>query len=180
VKYAQGVNLLKNELTGPTTQALGIPGPSRKVSTYDLFVVWHQVAMMTLTPPAQGDRNAAHSGPVFAPWHRFMLRQLELNLQRVLNDNNFGLPYWDWAADGQLSSAKQKTSKIWAADCMGNSGSPISTGPFVYKSSDPKSFRVRIDIDVNNQLRQVNRGLSPPALRQLHADARAIGERRPY
>jgi tyrosinase len=159
VKYAQSVNLLKNEFTGPTTQALGIPGPSRKVSTYDLFVVWHQVAMMTLTPPTQGDRNAAHSGPVFAPWHRFMLRQLELNLQRILNDTDFGLPYWDWAADGQLSPAKRKTSKIWATDCMGNSGSPISTGPFVYKSSDPKSFRVRIDIDVNNQLRQVKRGL---------------------
>src|SRR5207249_4445568 len=72
-KYTQGVNLLKNEFTGPTTQSLGIPGPSNKVSTYDLFVVWHQMAMMTLTPPTQTERNAAHSGPVFPPWHRFML-----------------------------------------------------------------------------------------------------------
>ena len=95
-KYVNGVKLLKAELPGPTTNSLGIPGPSKKVSTYDLFIVWHHVAMSTLTPPSQSDRNAAHRGPVFLPWHRFMLRQLELNLQRVLNDNTFGLPYWDW------------------------------------------------------------------------------------
>src|SRR6185503_6461736 len=94
-QYCTGVKKLKNEFPGPTTQSLGIPGPSQKVSTYDLFVVWHVNAMMTLTPAGQTQRNAAHSGPVFLPWHRFMLRQLELNLQRVLPNANFGLPYWD-------------------------------------------------------------------------------------
>ena len=59
--FTLGVNLLKKEFTGPTTKHLGIPGPSNKVSTYYLFVVWHQIAMMTLTPPSQTDRNAAHS-----------------------------------------------------------------------------------------------------------------------
>ena len=108
--YARGVNLLKAEFTGPTTTNLGIPGPSQQVSTYDLFVVWHHTAMMTLTPPTQADRNAAHRGPIFCPWHRFMLLQLELNLQRVLNDATFGLPYWDWAADGQRPAAQQRTS----------------------------------------------------------------------
>ena len=109
-KYINGVKLLKGEFTGPTTSSLGIPGPNVKVSTYDLFIVWHHVAMSTLTPATQNDRNAAHRGSVFLPWHRFMLRQFELNLQRVLNDNTFGLPYWDWAADGQLSAAAQKTA----------------------------------------------------------------------
>ena len=33
-QYARGVNLLKNEFTGPTTTSLGISGPSRPVSTY--------------------------------------------------------------------------------------------------------------------------------------------------
>ncbi|MGZ8393766.1 MAG: tyrosinase family protein, partial [Nitrospira sp.] len=97
-QYVRGVNLLKNEFTGPTTTSLGIAGPSRPVSTYDLFVVWHHTAMSTMTPPTEGDRNAAHRGPGFCPWHRVMLRQLELNLQRILNDNTYGLPYWDWAA----------------------------------------------------------------------------------
>jgi len=158
-KYAQGVNLLKAEFTGPTTASLGIPGSAKPVSTYDLFVVWHHTAMSTMTPPTQGDRNAAHRGPVFCPWHRFMLRQLELNLQRVLNDTNFGLPYWDWAADGQKTASQQKKSKVWAADALGGSGSPVKTGPFRFNATDPGTFRVRIEADVNGQLVQTSHGL---------------------
>ena len=158
-KYIQGVKLLKKEIPGPTTTSLGIAGPSQQVSTYDLFVVWHHLAMSTFTPPSQGDRNAAHRGPVFLPWHRFMLLQLEMNLQRVLNDNTFGLPYWDWAAAGELTFTKQKTSGVWAADCMGGSGSPVGIGPFAFNAADPNSWRVRVEANVNGQLVQANRGL---------------------
>jgi tyrosinase len=159
-KYVRGVKLLKNEFPGPTTSSLGVAGPSQPVSTYDLFVVWHHVAMTTFTPPTQSDRNAAHRGPVFLPWHRFMLLQLEMNLQRVLgNDTTFGLPYWDWAQDGELSPARQRRAAIWGDDYMGGSGSPITTGPFVFDPSDPDSWRVRITASVNGQLIQVNRGL---------------------
>jgi tyrosinase len=159
-QYCDGVNALKNEFTGPTTASLGIPGPPQKVSTYDLFVIWHHTAMMTPTPPnGTVDRNAAHKGPVFCPWHRFMLRQLELNLQRVLQDDTFGLPYWDWAADGQLPVHQQTQSKLWAANGIGGSGSPVTTGPFALNAADPKSFRVRVESAPNLQIRQVNRGL---------------------
>jgi tyrosinase len=159
-KYIQGVKLLKNEFPGPTTSSLGIPGPSQPVSTYDLFVVWHHLAMNTFTPPNQGDRNAAHRGPVFLPWHRFMLLQLEMNLQRVLgNDTTFGLPYWDWAADGELTPASQGTAPVWAANCMGGSGSPVTTGPFAFDANNPNSWRVRITANANGQLVQTNRGL---------------------
>jgi tyrosinase len=158
-KYIQGVKLLKKEFTGPTTASLGIAGPSQQVSTYDLFVVWHHLAMNTLTPPTQNDRNAAHRGPVFLPWHRFMLLQLEMNLQRMLNDNTFGLPYWDWAAAGELTIDEQKTSGVWAPDCMGGSGSPVGTGPFAFKAGDSNSWRVRVAANVNGQLVQADRGL---------------------
>ena len=53
-KYVEGIMLLKNEFTGPTTASLGIPGPSRPINTYDLFVIWHHTAMMTMTPPHAG------------------------------------------------------------------------------------------------------------------------------
>lgn len=160
-KYIRGVKLLKNEFPGPTTSDLGISGTSRPVSTYDLFVVWHHVAMTTFTPPTQGDRNAAHRGPVFLPWHRFMLMQLEMNLQRVLdNDLTFGLPYWDWAQDGQLSSARQRSAPIWAGNCMGGTGAPVTTGPFAFDPANPDSWRVRITVSgATGQLVQVNRGL---------------------
>jgi tyrosinase len=158
-QYIQGVHLLKSEFPGPTTTSLGISGPSRPVSTYDLLIIWHHVAMYTFTPPTQGDRNAAHRGPSFLPWHRFMLLQLEMNLQRVLNDNNFGLPYWDWAADGELAASNQRTAPIWGANCMGGDGLPVTTGPFAFNANDPNSWRVRIVGNANGQLLQVNRGL---------------------
>jgi tyrosinase len=170
-QYCDGLNALKNEFTGPTSATVGIPGRPQKLSTYDLFVVWHHVAMMTPTPPdGTVDRNAAHKGPVFCPWHRFMLRQLELNLQRVLQDNTFGLPYWDWAADGELPVDQQTQSKLWTADGIGGSGSPVSTGPFVFESADRKSFRVRVETGPDLKLRQVNRGLR----RRLADDVRDL------
>lgn len=160
-KYCEGVNKLKNEVPGPTTQDLGLDGPAQPVSTYDLFVVWHVVAMMTLTPATDNPqgRNAAHRGPAFLPWHRFMLRQLELTLQRILGDQLFGLPYWDWAADGEGSARDQLNSPLWQPAGIGGSGIPILTGPFVFDPNDPTSFAVRIDTDSNGALRQTRRGL---------------------
>src|SRR5712692_5013225 len=161
-KYCDGVNKLKNEFTGPTTQDLNIDGPAQPVSTYDLFVVWHVNAMMTPTP-ANGNpegRNAAHRGPVFPAWHRFMLRQLELNPQRVLGKNDFALPYWDWAMDGEGSPEEQLKSALWTKDGIGGSGDPISSGPFVFDPSDSSSFCVRIDTDSNGNLQQFKRGLA--------------------
>jgi tyrosinase len=157
-RYVQGVTLLKQEHLGPTTADLGIPGPPVQVSTYDLFVAWHHYAMETFTPPDQGDRNAAHRGPVFLPWHRFMLILLELQLQRVLDDPDVGLPYWDWAADGELPPGEQADSPLWDEDCMGGEGSPVATGPFAFDDS-PTSWRVRLAANVQGQLVATDRGL---------------------
>jgi tyrosinase len=119
-KYIEGIKLLKQDF-------LRQDWPN----TYDIFIIWHYYAMMTLTPPGSGSgRNAAHSGPSFLPWHRWMLILLEHHLQRVLDDPDFGLPYWDWAADGELPSNQQPTASLWADDCMGGTGSPVTTGPF--------------------------------------------------
>jgi tyrosinase len=117
-KYIEGVKLLKQDVLRPDW-----------TNTYDVFVVWHYHAMMTLTPPGS-DRNAAHRGPSFLPWHRWFLILLENHLQRVLDDPDFGLPYWDWASDGELPPNQQRTAPVWADDCMGGSGSPVTKGPF--------------------------------------------------
>ena len=71
-QFIRGVKLLKAEVLQP-----GQP------NTYDLFVAWHYQTMMRLTPPTQTERNAAHSGPVFLPWHRHMLIEFERHLQRI-------------------------------------------------------------------------------------------------
>jgi len=177
-QYIDGVKLLKAEFLGFSTSDLGIAGTEQQVSTYDLFVIWHQLTMMTMTPPNNpSGRNAAHRGPVFHPWHRVMLMVLESNLQRVLNDASFGLPYWDWAADGNKTPAKQKKSALWKKTCMGGSGEPVTTGPFAFKASDPASWRVRVEGDFAGNLLSGNRGLrrtlgadTPSLPKKVHVD----------
>jgi tyrosinase len=159
--FINAIKLLKQESSGRKTSDFGIPGPARSVSTYDLFVIWHHIAMNQLTPPGNASgRNAAHRGSVFLPWHRVMLLLLEQNLQRVLGDATFALPYWDWAADGDKAIASQPSSPIWAANCLGGTGAPVSTGPFKFDAADPNSWRVRVASDAFGQLRSVNRGLN--------------------
>jgi tyrosinase len=160
-QFIRGVKLLKAEDSGSTTSDFGVPGASLPVSTYDLFVIWHHRAMMTETPPGNSSgRNAAHRGPVFCPWHRVMLMVLERNLQRVLADPAFGLPYWDWGADGDRSQAQQLASPLWAPECLGGSGSPVSTGPFRYDEADPASWRVKIEGTIGAEIAIADRGLN--------------------
>ena len=95
--YIQGVKLLKQEQLGPTTADLGIPGPPVQVSTYDLFVAWHHLAMDTFTPPTQSDRNAAHRGyipgmtTVSGWWHLTLRRSpdVEAEIARLRNPPNW-------------------------------------------------------------------------------------------
>ena len=140
-KYVQGALALKAQFTGVTTQSLGIPGPNRPVSTWDRFVAWHSAVMGT-----------AHSSPIFLPWHRIMLRTLERLIQQAVNDPNFGLPYWDWAADGQLTRPAQLTSAIWNNNCMGSAAS--APGAFTLAA-----FPVRLASNNSGVLVQVNRAL---------------------
>jgi len=140
-KFVRAAIALKAQFTGVTTVSLGIAGPSRPVSTWDRFVAWHSAVM-----------GIAHSRPIFASWHRLMLRTLEQLMQQVLNDTNFGLPYWDWAADGQLSNSAQLASRLWNNDCMGSAAS--APGAFTLAA-----FPVRLASNNAGMLVQVNRAL---------------------
>lgn len=117
--YIRGVKLLKAEM---------LPGQSMR--TYDRYVLWHVRAMSTRTPTTHPTRNAAHAGPVFLPWHRMFLNRLETDLQRVLNDASFALPYWNWATDALL--ADPLASALWANDALGShaSNGSVTQGPF--------------------------------------------------
>ena len=140
-KYVQGVLALKQQFTGVTSSSLGIPGPNKPVSTWDRFVAWHSAVM-----------GIAHSRPIFSPWHRLMLRTIEQLMQQALGDSTFGLPYWDWAADGQLPHAGQLGSPIWDNVCMG--GAITAPGPFTLAA-----FPIRLASNSAGMLVQVNRAL---------------------
>ena len=109
-QYVQGVITLKDPNVSPWP---GQPG----LSMYDFFIFWHHRAMMLRTPPSQLSRNAAHTGPVFLPWHRYMLVMLEFFLRDALDDDNFRIPYWDSAGDALLLQPAQ--SPIWDNALMG-------------------------------------------------------------
>jgi tyrosinase len=108
--FMEGVTRLKDpgQFPWPGQPALSI---------YDVFVFWHHQSMMLLTPPGQTDRNAAHSGPAFLPWHRYFLITLEGFLQQAVNDTNFRIPYWDWNTDADLPNPS--TSAIWDVNNLG-------------------------------------------------------------
>ncbi len=109
-KYIEGIKRLKDPVQFPWS---GQPG----LSMYDVFVFWHHQSMMLMTPPDQTDRNAAHSGPAFLPWHRYFLVTLEGFLQQAVNDTNFRIPYWDWNADAELPNPS--TSPVWDNENLG-------------------------------------------------------------
>jgi tyrosinase len=71
-------------------------------------------------------------GPAFLPWHRALLIEFEVELQRALDDQSFGLPYWDWTADAALPDPS--SSPVWSPDFLGGSGTPVHAGPFAGKS----------------------------------------------
>jgi tyrosinase len=148
-KFISGVMRLKREIINQQQQT----------STWDAFVIWHQRTMMKMTPSTQNSRNAAHRGPVFLPWHRFMLIALERQFQRVLQDSTFALPYWAFHKDGDLTAAQQRQSNLWKPAWIGGTGNPVTTGPFAFNAADPNCFRVRVEATSNGTLVLTNRGL---------------------
>ena len=124
-QFLEGVKILKNTPSGKSTKDFNIPalnGVDSPVSRYDLFVIWHFRAMHRNLPPDNQERGAAHMSPLFLPWHRIMLLAFEYNLQVVLGDAGFALPYWDWAADASMPDPKK--SLLWS-----DTSDFLGTGP---------------------------------------------------
>ncbi|MEE8585452.1 MAG: tyrosinase family protein [Acidobacteriota bacterium] len=134
-QFTDAVRALKREVR---------PGASR--NSYDEIVLMHRRAMSQATPPGgnPGVRNSAHRGPAFLPWHREFLRRFERGLQRVSNNPNLGLPYWDWAADAPNTI----NPRVWSADLLGGdgqAGNVVRDGPFRFNPADPANSWVIVD-----------------------------------
>jgi tyrosinase len=107
-------------------------GTTPPTNTYDKYVKMHD-----------DFRDAGHKGPAFLAWHREFLRRFELELQRIMDDKTFGLPYWDWSVD--------QTSPKWpfTKEFLGGNGTSdqrfpgkVMDGPFAY--DDPNKWRINI------------------------------------
>jgi tyrosinase len=102
----------------------------RANGTYQIFMQEHMNAMSTLTQPndTTTQRNVAHRGPAFLPWHREFTREFELALQQV--DPSVTVPYWPFEQEtpGQLP-------RVFSAAYFGGDGTPsqgdrVTDGPF--------------------------------------------------
>lgn len=134
-QFLEGVVRLDQQMTNINTEhvnqflrsnaiPLRIRGLIQNLSMYDLFVLWRVVALSIPMPPG----NAAQNGPIFLPWHRMYLIRLEQELQRVLEDDGFALPYWDWAADGELAANDQWQSQLWTDTFLGEARGNVRSG----------------------------------------------------
>ena len=134
--YLQAITTLAEPNSGVRAQGLvdfinqnQIPvrmaGRDQELSRYDIFVFWHVVAMSIQLSVG----NAAHSGPIFLLWHRMYLIRLEEACQGILGDDTFGLPYWDWAADGELPQQDQWRTDLWSDTYLGEARGSVRSGP---------------------------------------------------
>ena len=48
-----------------------------------------------------GHATNVHYTPLFLPWHRLFLKELEDKFKSITNNPRFALPYWDWTIESQ-------------------------------------------------------------------------------
>lgn len=120
------MNTRKNQAILTSTQRVALAAAFVKLKTtvasqigltnrYDDYVQIHMDSMML--PDGSGRVPSwAHGAPAFGPWHRALLRNLELDLQAAAADPTLSLPYWDWTVN---QSPDPVAGSPWTDDFMG-------------------------------------------------------------
>lgn len=123
---------------------------------YQDFVNRHLQTMMVETPVGDPttDRNVAHRGPAFLPWHRAFIYEFEERLRAV--DPSVTLPYWPFEQEGA------GIPRVFSAAYLGSDGNRaqndrVTDGPFASwniirrlgRDTETGQTRLPSTIDVN-------------------------------
>ncbi|MGD9674747.1 MAG: tyrosinase family protein [Candidatus Nitrosocosmicus sp.] len=88
----------------------------KSIGIYDKYTELHQEAMMMQS--GGFEKNLAHYGPIFLPWHREYLRRFEKDLNFFSQRTDLFIPYWDWTEDFE----NPQESPLWKDEFMGGNG----------------------------------------------------------
>ena len=90
---------------------------------YDFYVELHYSAFVSMGKDDMPENQMAHMGPQFLPWHRYYLLRIEADMQEVLGDPDFALPYWDWEdCEAGSGDGTNPCPKIFDTDFLGSHG----------------------------------------------------------
>ncbi|KAJ1972996.1 hypothetical protein H4R35_004362 [Dimargaris xerosporica] len=135
----------------------------RQLSSQQRIDLYNAVKQLNSGPrPTEWDRlsnihisfnHRIHEHPVFLPWHRHFLVDLERRLRRI--NSNIVLPYWDSSldADNPAGSVIFSGSNSW----LGGQGSCVSNGAFAnfttyYTDNGPREHCMNRRFDRGNSI----------------------------
>lgn len=107
------------------------------VETY--LISFHSISRTSPNSDPNWYPGWGHNGPAFFPWHRSFLLQFEKDLQKVSNDPDIAIPYWDWT--DKVPDASPFTEDFMGGDGVGKQGEVLN-GPFAYDG--PNNWTLKI------------------------------------
>ncbi|XP_074568595.1 polyphenol oxidase, chloroplastic-like [Curcuma longa] len=108
-----------------------------------------------------------HNSWLFLPWHRFYLYFHERILGKLIGDETFALPFWNWDAPGgiQLPSIYTKTSSSLYDKLREARHQPPALIDLDYNGVDPGlPYETQVDNNLKTMYRQVISGAKTPSL----------------